>query len=338
MFTVSKIKSVRPVGVKQVCDISVEGDHSYIANGFVNHNSSRNPNLQNIPRDTTSSDIKKIFVAPPGKLIFQLDYSQAELRVLAAAAGETTMIQWFKEGKDVHTASASLKWNVEYDYVKERVKNEEHKEHKLWKARRKQAKTINFGIVYGQTAIKLAENLAMEGEKISIEEAQGFLNDFNKQFPRIKKFIARQKKFAAENGYVYNLFGRKRRLPNIYSNSWGKKSEAERQSVNAPIQGAASDFALFSSILIRDAILRGDLSKGLTQVGTVHDSLIFYINPAIVHDIIPKLYEICRNPETKIWFNFEIEGIEMKVEFELGKNWGELKGYDKTVDYQTFVS
>ena len=312
---------------------------SFLLHGTVTGRlSSRNPNLQNIPRDTTSSDIKKIFIAPPGKLILQLDYSQAELRVLAAAAGETTMIQWFKEGKDVHTASCALKWNVDYDFVKERIKNEEHKDHKTWKARRKQAKTINFGIVYGQTAIKLAENLAMEGEKISIEEAQGFLDDFNRQFPRIKKFIVRQKKFATENGYVYNLFGRKRRLPNIYSNSWGKKSEAERQSVNAPIQGAASDFALFSSILIRDALLRGDLPKGLTQVGTVHDSLIFYIDPGIIHDIVPKLYAICKNPETKIWFNFEIEGIEMKVDFEIGKNWGELHGYDKTVDYHKLVA
>ena len=312
---------------------------SFLLHGTVTGRlSSRNPNLQNIPRDTTSSDIKKMFIAPPGWLILQLDYSQAELRVLAAAAKEETMIEWFKSGKDVHTASAALKWGVEYDFVKERVKNEEHPEHKTWKARRKQAKTINFGIVYGQTAVKLAESLAMEGQKMTVEEAQEFLDDFNTQFPRINKFIKRQKKFAHENGYVYNLFGRKRRLPNIYADNWGKKSEAERQSVNAPIQGAASDFALFSSILIREAIRDGILPKDIIQVGTVHDSIIFYIKPAIIHEVVPKLYEICKNPETKTWFNFEIKDIEMKVDFEIGVNWGALHNYDKTADYIKLVA
>jgi len=307
---------------------------SFLLHGTVTGRlSSRNPNLQNIPRDTTSSDIKKMFIAPEGQVILQLDYSQAELRVLAAAAKETTMIEWFKTGKDVHTASAALKWGVEYDFILSILKDEKHSEYKLWKARRKQAKTINFGIVYGQTARKLAESLSKEGDKVSIEEAQEFLDDFNNTFPRIKRYIEKQQRFALANGYVFNLFGRKRRLPNVYSDAFSKKSEALRQSVNAPIQGAASDFALFSSILIREAINNGDLPKSLKQVGTVHDSLIFYLDPALVHYVIPKLYDICRNPETKTWFNFEIQDIEMKVDFEVGKNWGDLHGYSKEVDY-----
>ena len=312
---------------------------SFLLHGTVTGRlSSRNPNLQNIPRDTTSSDIKKMFIAPPGKLILQIDYSQAELRVLAALAKEDTMIQWFKEGKDVHTASAALKWEIEYDNLLNTLKNESHTDFKLWKARRKQAKTINFGIIYGQTAPKLAINLAKEGEKVSVKEAQIFLDDFNRQFPRIRKYIDRQKRFASNNGYVYNLFGRKRRLPNINSDNWGKKSEAERQSVNAPIQGAASDFALFSSILIRESIINLRIPNSLIQVGTVHDSLIFYVDPLIIHEVIPKLYIICVNPETKIWFNFEMGDIEMKVDFEIGKNWGELYKYDKEVDYTKWIT
>jgi DNA polymerase I-like protein with 3'-5' exonuclease and polymerase domains len=312
---------------------------SFLLHGTVTGRlSSRNPNLQNIPRDTTSSDIKKMFIAPKGWLILQLDYSQAELRVLATSAKEETMIKWFKDGKDIHTASCALKWGVEYDFILGILKDDNNPDFKLWKARRKQAKTINFGIVYGQTAIKLAENLAKEGEKVTINEAQEFLDDFNRQFPKIRRFIDRQKKFAAQNGYVYNLFGRKRRLLNINSDNWGKKSEAERQSVNAPIQGAASDFALFSSILIRESKKKGIIPSELIQVGTVHDSLIFYFNPLIIHSAIPVLYEICRNPETKTWFNFEIQDIEMKVDFEIGKNWGELHAYDKTVDYSTWVA
>ena len=103
--------------------------------------------------------------------------------------------------------------------------------------------------------------------------------------------------------------------------------------MNAPIQGAASDFALFSSILIREYKLLGKLPSSLEQVGTVHDSLIFYIDPADIHIIIPVLYSICRNPETKEWFNFEVKGIEMKVDFEIGKNWGELYKYDPQENY-----
>jgi DNA polymerase-1 len=279
-----------------------------------------------------------MFIAPPGKLIFQLDYSQAELRVLAAAAKEETMMEWFVSGRDVHLASACLKWNEDYDRILKILKDESNPEHKLWKARRKQAKTINFGIVYGQTAKKLSSSLSSDDHRVSLEEAQEFLDDFDKQFPRINQFIERQKKYATKNGYVYNLFGRKRRLPNIYSDNWGKKAEAERQSVNAPIQGAASDFALFSSILIREYRLAGKLPESLCQVGTVHDSLIFYIDPSTIHTMVPILYSICKNPETKTWFNFEVKGIEMKVEFEVGKNWGDLHGYDSSIDYTTLVT
>lgn len=333
MFTSSKIKSIKPIGPKVVCDISVLRDHSYVANGIVNHNSSRNPNLQNIPRDTTSKDIKRMFIAPPGKLIMQIDYSQAELRVLAAMAKEDTMIEWFKTGKDVHLASACLKWGKEYDDILRIYRDEEHPEFIKWKARRKQAKTINFGIVYGQSARKLSESLSSDEHIVSVDEAQEFLDNFNSQFPKIAKFIKRQQRSALKHGYVYNLFGRKRRLPKVVSENFGEKSEALRQSVNAPIQGSASDYALFSSVLIREHKRLGDLPSDMVQIGTVHDSLIYYVNPKDIHDIIPKLYSICRNPETKKWFNFEVNDIEMKVDFEFGKNWGELRGYNSQEDY-----
>ena len=307
---------------------------SFLLHGTVTGRlSSRNPNLQNIPRDTTSSDIKKMFIAPEGKVMFQLDYSQAELRVLAAAAREETMMGWFNSGRDIHLASACQKMDWDYDIRIKIWLNEDHELFKETKIERKKAKTLNFGIVYGQTAKKLAINLSSEGNKVSEKEAQEFLDDFNNRFPRIAKFIKKQYKFAEDNGFVYNLFGRKRRLDNVYSEKWGPRAEALRQSVNAPIQGAASDFALFSSILIREAIYKGELPESLKQVGTVHDSLIFYVNPEDVHGIIDKLFNICKNPETKKWFNFEVKGITMKVDFEVGINWGELKGYDKNKDY-----
>lgn len=335
----TKMNSTYVIGMWERLNSNDKVHGSFLLHGTVTGRlSSRNPNLQNIPRDTTSSDIKQMFIPPKGKLLMQLDYSQAELRVLAAAAKEPTMIEWFKTGRDVHTASAALKWDMDYDEILKILKNEDHSEFKTWKARRKQAKTINFGIVYGQTAKKLAISLSTDSHRITQDEAQEFLDNFNNQFPAIARFIARQQKYAEKHGYVYNLFGRKRRLPNVDSESWGKKAEALRQSINAPIQGAASDFTLFSSILIREHISRGLLPNSLEQVGTVHDSLIFYIDPKDLKEAIPKLYQICRNPETKRWFNFEVKGIEMKVDFEVGKNWAELKGYDPQENYSNWVN
>ena len=312
---------------------------SFLLHGTVTGRlSSRNPNLQNIPREATSSDIKRMFVAPKGKVVLQVDYSQAELRVLAAAAKEETMMEWFATGKDVHLASACMKYNKDYADIIKIYKDESHKDYKLWVVRRKQAKTINFGIVYGQTSKKLAISLSTDDHKVSLEEAQQFLDDFNEQFPRIAKFIKKQQALAKKQGFVYNLFGRKRRLPNVDSENWGKKAEALRQAINAPIQGAASDFALFSSILIREAILFGAMPKSLEQVGTVHDSLIFYIDPADLATAVPMIYNICRNPETKTWFNFEIKGIEMQVDFEVGSTWGKVKRYEQGADYSLLAA
>lgn len=322
---------------------------SFLLHGTVTGRlSSRNPNLQNIPRGSTAADIKQMFIPPPGYLLMQLDYSQAELRVLAAEAGEETMIHWFKTGKDIHLASACKKFNEDYDKIIKIYKDDEHPDQKLWSVRRKQAKTINFGIVYGQTANKLADGLSDHDSGIVVtkEEAQKFLDDFNKDFPMVAKHIAKQHKRVQRNGYVTNVFGRKRRLPNARlplrnyqekQKNWGKHAEALRQSVNAPIQGAASDYTLFSSIIIWEQIKDGRLPHDMIQVATVHDSLIFYLKPHYIHDLIPKLYEICKNPETMDWFNFQIDDVEMAVDFEIGTNWGTLENYKEDKDYTELV-
>ena len=297
--------------------------------------SSKEPNLQNIPRGSTAKGIKDMFIPPKGYLMMQLDYSQAELRVLASVANETSMLEWFNTNKDIHLASACKKFGFEYDDIIKIYKDESHPEHKIWSVRRKQAKTINFGIIYGQGAELLAESLSDpdNGVYVSKETAQQFLKDFHKTFPRISKYIKKCHNTAHEQGYVRNLFGRKRRLPKIDSNEKWEVAEAERQSVNAPIQGAASDFTLFSSILIRNYKLKGKLPKTLKQCATVHDSIIFYIKPKDIHKSIPILYNICRNSQTKPSFGFEINNVEMAVDFEVGTNWGSLKGYNKETDY-----
>lgn len=298
--------------------------------------SSQDPNLQNIPRDTTSSDIKTMFIPPKGMLLLQLDYSQAELRVMAAMAGETTMIRWFKEGKDIHLASALKKHKMEdqYDRISALLDSEDGSEEYItWKKRRKQAKTINFGIIYGQGA-----NMLAGGLECSVEEAKVFLKEFDKTFPKVAKFVKKQHKFAHENAYVKNVFGRKRRLWDIDSDEQYKVATAERQSVNAPIQGAASDYALFSSILIWEQSKLGKIPIACPQVYTVHDSLGYYVWPEDVHEVVPKLLEICNNPETKDWFGFQIDDVTMKVDFEVtAENWGALKTYREEIDYTKLV-
>jgi len=335
----NKLNSAYVIGMWERLNSNNKIHGSFLLHGTVTGRlSSRDPNLQNIPRDTTASDIKRMFISPPRRLIMQVDYSQAELRVLASMAKEDTMIEWFLTGKDVHLASACLKWGKDYDEILKIYKDEGHPEFLKWKARRKQAKTINFGIVYGQTAKKLAGSLSSDEHSVSFDEAQEFLDNFNHQFPQIAKFIRRQERYAKKHGYVYNLFGRKRRLPKVDSDNWGEKSEALRQSINAPIQGAASDYALFSSVLIREHRRMGNLPLSMVQVGTVHDSLIYYIDPKDIHKVVPIVFRICKNPETKEWFNFEVRDIEMKVDFEIGKNWGELKGYNPQEDYELWVA
>lgn len=346
---ITKLYSTYIKGIYELLSEDSKVHGTFLLHGTVTGRlSSQRPNLQNIPRDTTASDIKPMFIPPKGMLMLQLDYSQAELRVLAAQANETSMLEWFRTGKDIHLASACKKYNEEYEDIIKIYEDESHEEFKKWKIRRKQAKTINFGIVYGQGPGLLAESLS-EPEKgiiVTKEEAKQFLVDFDKTFPKVAKHIAKQHKLVKKYGFVRNVFGRKRRLPNIFlplrtpaekDKNWGKIAEAQRQSVNAPIQGAASDYTLFSSVLIRKAVREGKLPSYLTQCYTVHDSLGFYIKPEDIHKAVPVLKAICKNPETQRFFGFQITSVSMSVDFEIGTNWGTLKNYDPNLDYTTWL-
>lgn len=332
----TKLFSTYIIGMKEKLSALNYIHASFLLHGTVTGRlSSAAPNMQNIPRDTTNSDIKKMFIPPPGMLLLQLDYSQAELRVFAALAKEETMLKWFREGKDIHLSVACDKNKWDYDWAKAILDKEDKNDPNFFsvKTERKYAKTINFGIVYGQTAKKLS--LGME---CSLEEAEAYLAGYKKQFPGVWKFIQKQHKYVKKHGYVYNLFGRKRRLNNIWSDDWGKSAEAQRQSVNAPIQGAASDFTLFSSILIWEKIQRGELPKYMNQCYTVHDSLGYFVKPEDVHWVVPILESVCNNPETKEWFGFQIDSVRMKVDFEVShENWGLLKSYHPETNYKKIV-
>jgi DNA polymerase-1 len=287
--------------------------------------------MQNIPRDTTAGVIKTMFIPPPGRLIMQIDYSQAELRVMAAQSKESAMLDAFNAGYDIHLATACRNNKWEYDWALKVLENEDGSdEHKEVKVARKYAKTINFGIIYGQGPKKLAEAL-----DITKEEAADRLKEYYRNNPKVDKFIKRQHNLVKKQGFVKSIFGRKRRLPDIWltgDQNWSKRAEAERQSVNAPIQGAASDFTQLSAIMI-DRQMRLGLLPRIPMFATVHDSLLYYPKPEDIHESVPILKEICRNPSTKEWFDFSITEVEMKVDFEIGSPWNKLKTYSDNTDY-----
>ena len=643
MFTKSRIKSITPIGKRLVCDITVQDDHSYIGNGFVNHNSSRNPNGQNIPKVTVNPDVKKQFITPPGELFFAYDYSQAELRILAHLANETTMLEWFRTGKDIHLASACKKYNEDYEEILKIYHNELHPRYTEWEIKRKQAKcysgdteiltevgwqrldsydnismvaqynfdseeisftkpeaygkvisevnytysdrnisidvteehktlfitragvkmkedfrdlvgksgympcagsmpikgesesfvrflsmftadgnyngsgkirfgftksrkidrcieilnslgvtytnpkpskfyipkkenlwlyeklskyvsrekvlswdclrgihggifleeasywdshvnrfkmvsfstivkqtaevmqalgtisdrrvilrerlskrgrmvyhlsyslehkkysrvnlgnanryvvpggrdmwsvtvpdrnlitrkdgkvvlsgnTINFGIVYEQSAAKLAESLSTPANKLEKSDGQKFLDDYFETFPKIKKFMDRQHKFMEDNGFCVSLFGRKRRCPNVYSEKYGEYLEALRQSTNMPCQSAASDMALFASILVWEQVRLGKLPP-MKECTTVHDSVYQFIKPKfITPDLVYKVWDICRNPSTKEYFGFSIDDVDMSMDFSIGRTMAEVLPYIPGYDYNRLIS
>lgn len=333
---------VEYIGKKTIMDLSVNDKHSYVTrSNYVSCNtvtgrlSSRNPNLQNMPRDTTAKDIKYMFVCPKGKVMMQLDYSQAELRVVAGWSQDKQMLEWFRVGHDIHLATACKKYKISYEDAYKIYSNEDDPDFKIWKVRRKQAKTIGFGVLYQQGPNHLKESLSTPDHKATKEEAIEFLDEWFDTFPRIRKFVKKQQKFAEEHGYVVSPFGRKRRLPEARNKrEQGKYAKALRDAVNAPIQGTASDFALFSSILIREQIMQGKLPASIEQIGTIHDSLMFYLDPKDMNDeVVDHLFNICKDPDTQKYFGFKLKGITMAVDFELGLRWSKLKGYKRGTDY-----
>ena len=234
--------------------------------------SSTNPNLQNIPvRTDRGKEIRKAFIPrDENHVLISADYSQIELRIVAAISGDVNMCAAFKTGKDIHTATAAKVFNVE--------------EKDVTKEMRYKAKSVNFGIIYGQGAFGLAENL-----KISRGEAKEIINNYKKQFPNIQQYMDNTINFAKSTGYVETLMGRKRWLKDINSANFTVRGFAERNAINSPIQGSAADMIKLAMIKIHAAFITHNFkSKMLLQV---HDELVFdahkdeveIIKPIILH-------------------------------------------------------
>ena len=230
--------------------------------------SSNNPNLQNIPvRTERGREIRKAFIPRDKKhAIVSADYSQIELRIVAAISGDPAMCEAFRSGKDIHTATAAKVYNVE--------------EKDVTKIMRYKAKSVNFGIIYGQGAFGLADNLG-----ISRTEAKEIIDNYKKQFVNIQKYMDETINFAREHGYVQTLMGRKRWLRDINSANFTVRGFAERNAINSPIQGSAADMIKLAMIKIQDAFAKHKFeSKMILQV---HDELVFDAVKSEVEDIKP---------------------------------------------------
>jgi DNA polymerase I-like protein with 3'-5' exonuclease and polymerase domains len=198
--------------------------------------SSAEPNAQQIPKTSVDPNIKLQLKAPKGTLYIASDFSQAELRIMAHLSGDETYLNAFNSGQDPHLAIAATKYHMPYEEALKIYEDENHPEHKIWKVRRKQAKKIAFGLIYGIGAKLLAVKLSdpKSGIIVTPEEAQKEMDIFFGQHPKLKTFLKKQEKFLRKNGHLVSLFGRKRRLPQIYSNDKGEEAYALRLALNFP--------------------------------------------------------------------------------------------------------
>ena len=258
--------------------------------------SSTNPNLQNIPiRSERGREIRKAFIPrDPSRVLVSADYSQIELRIVAAISGDPNMCEAFKQGKDIHTATAAKVYGIaEEDVTKEM---------------RYKAKSVNFGIIYGQGAFGLAENLG-----ISRTEAKEIIDNYKKEFPNIQKYMDQQINNAKELGFVETLMGRKRWLRDINSSNFTVRGFAERNAINSPIQGSAADMIKLAMIRVHNEMKKKHWeSKMILQV---HDELVF----DAVESELPELKALILNCMTSAM----ILPNEVPVEAEIGvgNNW-----------------
>lgn len=256
--------------------------------------SSNQPNLQNIPiRTPRGQQIRKAFI--PRNEDFTLiaaDYSQIELRVIASLSNEQNMINAFGQGLDIHKATASKVFNVPIEEVT--------------REQRSHAKTVNFGIIYGVSATGLSSQT-----NLSRSQSKSLIDAYYKTYPKLKDFIDKQIRFAQEHGYVETILGRRRYLPDIHSRNQVVRSAAERNAVNAPIQGSAADIIKIAMLNIHSALLKNRFkTKMLLQV---HDELIFDVYK-------PELSEVSDLIRTEMQNAYQLS-VPLVVDIGVGNNW-----------------
>ncbi len=256
--------------------------------------SSEDPNLQNIPiRTERGREIRKAFIAgDENKVLLSADYSQIELRIIASLSGDTAMIEAFKQNYDIHSATAARIYNVAMEVVTSEM--------------RRNAKTVNFGIIYGISPFGLSQRLG-----IPRKEASEIINQYFTQYASVKAYMDKSIVSAREKGYVETLMGRKRYLPDINSRNYAVRGFAERNAINAPIQGSAADLLKIAMINIHNEIKKLNLRSKM--ILTVHDELVFDAYPEEMDILKPMVKDKMRNA-------IKLD-VPVDVNIGVGKNW-----------------
>jgi DNA polymerase-1 len=257
--------------------------------------SSTSPNLQNIPiRTAQGRRIREAFIAPPGKRILALDYSQIELRIMAHLSADNSLLQAFAQGLDVHRATAAEVFGGELEQVSD--------------AQRRAAKAINFGLIYGMSAFGLGNQL-----KIGRKEAQQYVDTYFERYPGVLRYMDETKALAREQGYVETVFGRRLYLPDINARNAVQRQYAERTAINAPMQGTAADIIKRAMIEVHRWLIEdGDRTKMIMQV---HDELVFELDEADV--------ERSRNEIGQLMTSAADLSVALEVDAGVGRNWHE---------------
>ena len=260
--------------------------------------SSSEPNLQNIPvRTEEGRALRKLFI-PSHKdgFICSADYSQIELRLLANFSGDEKMIEAFNSGKDIHRSTASEMFGIPLDMVDD--------------GKRRDAKAINFGIVYGISDFGLSQNIG-----ISRKDAGNYIKKYFERYPKIEMYMKQNVEFAKENGFSRTLFGRKRQIPEVYSNNYNIRSFGERVAMNMPLQGSASDIIKLAMIRVNNEFIKNKLnSKIIVQV---HDELVVDVYPGELNDVQKIL-------KTEMENVVDLD-VKLTVNIESGKTWYDAK-------------
>ncbi|CFQ64588.1 DNA polymerase I [Yersinia frederiksenii] len=256
--------------------------------------SSRDPNLQNIPvRNEEGRRIRQAFIAPQGYRIMAADYSQIELRIMAHLSQDKGLLAAFAAGKDIHRATAAEVFGLPL----EKVTNEQ----------RRSAKAINFGLIYGMSAFGLARQL-----NIPRGEAQRYMDLYFERYPGVLEYMERTRKQAADQGYVTTLDGRRLYLPDIHSRNATRRKAAEREAINAPMQGTAADIIKRAMVAV-DAWLQQEPEPKVRVIMQVHDELVFEVHESVLESAEQKVRELMEQ-------SMQL-AVPLKVDVGVGDNW-----------------
>jgi DNA polymerase-1 len=293
--TLSKLKNTYTDGLIKQADDQTHRVHTsyHQAIAATGRLSSTDPNLQNIPiRGEIGRQIRKAFVAPESRILLAADYSQIELRLMAHFSQDEALLAAFRAGRDIHQATAAEVLGIELDQVTS--------------DQRRQAKAINFGLLYGMSSFGLSKQL-----KLTRQESQSYINQYFSRYPGVYEYMQRTRQLAADQGYVQTLLGRRLYTPDIHARNMMIRQGAERAAINAPLQGSAADIIKLAMIAV-DKILPRDQALMLLQV---HDELVFEVDENIADSLSSLLQKTMQ----------DVIGIDVPLVVDVGqgKNWDE---------------